>query len=75
MKSKIARYLIHYNTHVWKTVFQAIVRSYNNTYHSVLKQTPNSVTKEGKDKIWHRPYLDPYLRVKIKPPYFEKIFI
>jgi hypothetical protein len=72
IKSKIAKYLIHYNTHVWKTVFSSIIKSYNNTYHSVLKQSPNSVNVSDEDKIWHRLYLDPYLRGKIKPPYWEK---
>ena len=72
LKSKIAKYLIHYNTHVWKTVFSSIVRSYNNTYHSILGQTPNSVTIEDEPKIWRKLYLDPYLNGKIKPPFFEK---
>lgn len=72
LKSKIARYFIHYNTHTWKTVFQAVVRNYNNTYHSVLKQTPNIVTMVEEDKTRNGLYLDPYLKGKIKPPYFEK---
>ena len=72
LKSKIAKYLVHYNTHVWKSVFPSIIQSYNNTYHSVLKQTPNSVTIMDEPKIWQRLYLDPYLRGKIKPPFNEK---
>jgi hypothetical protein len=71
LKSKIAKYLIHYNTHVWRTVFNSIVKSYNNTFHSVLKQSPNSVTVLDESKIWHRLYLDPYLQWKIKPPFTE----
>jgi hypothetical protein len=72
LKSKIARYLVHYNTHVWKTVFSSIIRSYNNTYHSSIKQTPNSVTTDNEDKIWNRVYLDPYVKGMIKTPYFEQ---
>ncbi len=51
LNSKIARYLAHYNTRVWKSAFTSIIRSYNNIYHSVLKQTPNSVTKDDKDML------------------------
>jgi hypothetical protein len=57
---------------VWKTVFSSIIRSYNNTYHSSLKQTPNSVTIGDEDKIWNRIYLDPYVKGRIKAPYFEQ---
>ena len=72
IKTKIAKYLIHYNTHIWKTVFYSIIKSYNDTYHSVLKQTPNSVSSSDESEIWNRLYLDPYLKGKIKSPFTEK---
>jgi len=71
LKAKLARYLIHYNTHVWKTVFHSIIKSYNDTFHSTLGRTPNSVVKEDEDVIWKHLYLDPYLMGKRKPPYYQ----
>jgi len=72
LKGKLARYLVHYNTHIWKTVFPSIVESYNNTFHSTLGQSPNSVLIQDEDVIWRRLYLDPYLTGKKKPPYYQK---
>ncbi len=54
-----------------KHCFFSIIRSYNNTYQSSLKQTPNSVSKDDEDMSWHSLYLDHYLMGQVKPPYYQ----
>ena len=56
IKRRLWRYFTHTRSTRYIHVLNKIVDSYNNTYHSTLKTTPNSVTEENEVEIWHRIY-------------------
>ena len=45
-KSRLFRYLSHKNTHKYHDVLQALVKSYNNSYHRSIKCAPAEVTEK-----------------------------
>jgi transposase InsO family protein len=47
LKGLIYKYLDEHNTNIYWDRIQEIVQSYNDTYHSSIKTTPSSVTKEN----------------------------
>ena len=55
-KSRLFRYLSHKNTHKYHDVLQALVKSYNNSYHRSIKCAPAEVTKENESLVWKNLY-------------------
>ena len=55
-KSRLFRYLSHKNAHKYHDVLQALVKSYNDSYHRSIKCTPAEVTKENESLVWKNLY-------------------
>jgi hypothetical protein len=53
LKNKLYRYFTHNNTYKFTDVLQAIVKSYNISYHGTLKMAPSQVDKKNLGLIWH----------------------
>lgn len=65
LKDKMYKYFTANNTRRWVDVLQKLVTGYNNSYHSSIKMTPNSVTKERQHEI--RRILYPQKTTRSKP--------
>ena len=52
LKNILFRYMVSKNTHKWIDQLEKITNSYNNTYHSSIKQSPASVKPSNEYKIW-----------------------
>ena len=46
IKGRLAKYMTHKQTHKWINALEKGTKSYNNTYHRSIKQSPASVRKE-----------------------------
>ena len=46
IKGKLAKYMTHKQTHRWINALDKVTKSYNNTYHRSIKQSPASVRGE-----------------------------
>jgi len=57
IKKKIYKYLYYNKTRKYIEVLPDLVAGYNSTYHSGIKQTPISVTKENEPQVWAKQYL------------------
>ena len=56
LKNILFRYMVSKNTHKWIDQLEKITNSYNNTYHSSIKQSPASVKPSDEYKIWKLLY-------------------
>ncbi len=64
IKGRLARYMTQKNTHKWLNVLQSVTDSYNRTYHTSIKTTPQNVGIHSSAQIWKRVYLDPIMNSK-----------
>ena len=58
LKDKLWRYFSHTNTRRYVETLPLIVSAYNNTYHSSIKRSPNSVTQQNVEQVWQTLYAD-----------------
>ena len=56
VKTRLTRYMTHKQTHKWVDVLGEITRSYNNTYHRSIKQTPASIKDKDEVFQWKLQY-------------------
>ncbi len=56
IKSRLARYMTHHQTHRWIDILASITDSYNKTYHRSIKMAPASVTKRDEISLWKLQY-------------------
>jgi hypothetical protein len=56
LKTKMFRYFTHRNTYRWIDVLDKLLESYNNTYHSAIRMTPNQVNFDNDDIVRDRLY-------------------
>ena len=66
IKSTIWKYFTEHNTKTWVGQLESIQENYNNTYHRVIKMTPNQVTWENRKKVFKLMYPEINDRVKCK---------
>jgi hypothetical protein len=59
------------NTLKFDDKLEAFTRAYNNTYHSKIRRTPNSITKENEMDIWREIYMPDYQVVNKRKPKFS----
>lgn len=55
-KSKLFKYFTHNNTRRYLGVLDQLMKSYNNTYHSSIKMSPNQVNDATEDLVRERLY-------------------
>ena len=84
IKSIMWKYFTEHNTKKWVNILDTIQNNYNNTYHSVIKMTPNEVTWENRKQVFKLMYpkitdtikcklqVKDKVRVAIKKTIFEK---
>ena len=69
LQGKLFRYFTKNKTREYLDVLPKLVKSYNNSYHSSIGTTPNSVNPQNSEKIWNRlynkhiPYKNPQFKV------------
>ena len=56
LKSKMWKYFTHYKTMRFVDVLPQLVASYNSTYHSTIKMSPNEVTRQNEADLQKRLY-------------------
>ena len=56
IKSKIYRYIVQNNTPRYIDILPQLVNSYNNSYHSGIKEIPSQVNKDNEKKLWWQMY-------------------
>ena len=57
LKKKIYKYLYHNKTQKCIDVLPDLVAGYNNSFHSSIKQAPNTVTEENNSEVWAQQYM------------------
>ena len=68
-KTKLYRIFSFQNSNNYIDVLDDLIESYNNSYHSTIKTTPNSVNKKNESKIYDIMYgemFSPYNPVKLE---------
>ena len=60
--ARISRYLTEKKTLKFADKLQAFTSSYNNTVHSKIKRTPNSINDRNQMDVWREIYLKDYQR-------------
>ena len=50
------RYFTHSNSYRYIESLPRLVNSYNNTFHSAINTTPNSVNRENQEIVWQLQY-------------------
>lgn len=58
--AKISRYMTEKQTLKFDDKLQAFTHSYNNTIHSKIKRTPNSITEANQMDVWRDIYMNDY---------------
>ncbi|KAF6037760.1 hypothetical protein EB796_003932 [Bugula neritina] len=58
LKAKLFKYFTHQNSHRYLDILNDLISSYNNSKHSAHNSTPNDVTVNNQEEIWHRLYTD-----------------
>ena len=58
LKERMYRYFTFQGNHKWLEILPKLIKSYNNTYHSSIEQTPASVNKNNEMNVWLRQYSD-----------------
>ncbi|MEW8089989.1 MAG: DDE-type integrase/transposase/recombinase [Candidatus Thiodiazotropha endolucinida] len=56
IKSRIAHFMTHNQTHRWVEVLPKLTKSYNTTYHRSIKRTPASVKPSDHVELWKELY-------------------
>jgi len=56
LKNKLHRYMTFNRTARYVDVLKNIVKSYNNTFHKGIYETPVNVSKENEKKLWWQQY-------------------
>lgn len=56
LRSRMWKYFTANNTTRYIDILPDLIDSYNNTYNSSIKMTPNSVNDENTSKVWHTLY-------------------
>ena len=56
IKGRLTRYMSYKQSHRWIEALREVTRSYNNTYHRSIKQTPASVRSEDEAYLWRLQY-------------------
>lgn len=85
IKSRLYKYFEAKGTQRWVDIIDKITEGLNNSYHRILKQTPNSVNSKNWYKIWTRLYkpskpsrsyykIGDYIRVGLRKGVFHKGF-
>ena len=70
-KNILFRYMKAHNTHRWIDKLDELFNSYNTTYHSTIKQSPYSITKNDEYKIWKLLHEKDNLKKTPQPFSFE----
>ena len=52
MKERIYRYITKNRTRRYIDILQSLVRNYNNSYHSSIKQIPSKVNISNQENVW-----------------------
>ncbi|KAF6027692.1 hypothetical protein EB796_014004 [Bugula neritina] len=58
LKAKLLKYFTHQNSHRYLDILNDLISSYNNPKHSAHNSTPNNVTVNNQEEIWHGLYTD-----------------
>ena len=66
IKSMIWKYFTEFNTKTWIGQLEGFQSTYNNTYHRIIKRSPNEVTWADRKKIFKIMYPEIHDRVKCK---------
>ena len=66
IKSLIWKYFTEHNTKTWVDQLSEIQDNYNNTFHRVIKRTPNEVTWDNRKEVFKVMYPEIKDRVKCK---------
>ena len=56
LKTKLYKYMLENNTHRWIDQLDAVVSSYNNTYHSSIKMAPTDYSEDKEFQVWKTLY-------------------
>ena len=72
IKGRLSRYMTHKQTHKWIDVIGEVTRSYNNTYHRSIKQSPASIRGGEEAYQWKLQYDTPPEKAKL--PYAKYKF-
>ncbi|KAK3728361.1 hypothetical protein QZH41_011396 [Actinostola sp. cb2023] len=57
-KNRLWRYFTAQNTHTYVDVLPEFVNGYNRAYHRSIRRSPDSVTHENAQEVWHMLYDD-----------------
>ena len=57
MKKKIYKYLYHNKTQKYIDALPDLVVGYNSSFHSSIKQAPNTVTNKNESEVWAGQYM------------------
>ena len=57
MKKKIYKYLYHNKTQKYIDALPDLVAGYNSSFHSSVKQAPNTVTNKNESEVWAEQYM------------------
>ena len=53
LKEKLWRFFTYTNSRRYVEVLPMLVEGYNNSYHSSIKRSPNSVNSKNQEQVWH----------------------
>ena len=56
LKDRMYRYFTHQGNNKWVDILPKLLKSYNNTFHSSIEQTPASVNKRNEMTVWLKQY-------------------
>ena len=66
IKSRIWKYFTEYRTKRWVDILEDTQNNYNNTYHRIIKLTPNEVTWSNRKKVFKTMFPEIKDRIKCK---------
>lgn len=52
LKSRITKYKLHKQTHVWYDILDDVTHAYNNNYHRSIRMSPAQALKADKATLW-----------------------
>jgi hypothetical protein len=67
VKGRLYRYMYHNQNYKYLDILPKITQAYNNSYHRILRMSPNQVSKDIEKKLWSQLYSsvrNPYLLKK-----------
>lgn len=70
IKGRLAKYMTYKQSHKWVDILQDVTKSYNNTYHRSIKQSPASIGDKDEVYQWKLQYdtLPKPKRVRLSSP-------